>query len=273
MKSGHPARQRGSLAELASYSVSGRRPATWAAALACASFAMSVPSVHAEESKVQFNIAAQSLYGALHAFSTQSHRQVLFDDSAVGNRKASAVQGMMTPRQALDQLLAGTGIQVIANANGVYTLKSPVGGNPDVAQLPAIQVTASDAGGGVVGYVAERSMSGTKTDTALIRTPQAISVVTSDQMQTMNVQSVAQALRYTSGVTPEQRGTNTASLEYLYLRGFQADEYLKVCACRVRPRVTTSPASIPICWSAWRSCMGRRLCSMVRARRVAWSIW
>jgi iron complex outermembrane receptor protein len=37
---------------------------------------------------------------------------------------------------------------------------------------------------------------------------------------------VAQALRYTPGVVPEQRGVNTDSLEYLYSRGFQAETYL-----------------------------------------------
>ncbi len=96
-------------------------------------------------------------------------------------------------------------------------------------QLPAVVVKgardAETATGPVVGYVAKRSEAGTKTDTPIIKVPQAISVVTRDQMDVQGAQSVAQALRYTSGINPEQRGTNTDSLEYLYARGFLVDEF------------------------------------------------
>lgn len=86
------------------------------------------------------------------------------------------------------------------------------------------QPAAETGTGPVYGYVAKRSTAGTKTDTPLIKTPQSISVVTRDQMTMQNVQSVAQALRYTSGIASEQRGANTDSLEYLYARGFLVDQ-------------------------------------------------
>ena len=96
-------------------------------------------------------------------------------------------------------------------------------------QLPAVVVKgqrdAETGTGPVKGYVAKQSTAGTKTDTPIIKTPQAISVVTRDQMDIQDAQSVAQALRYTSGINPEQRGTNTDSLEYLYARGFLVDEF------------------------------------------------
>lgn len=96
-------------------------------------------------------------------------------------------------------------------------------------QLPAVVVKgqrdAETGAGPVKGYVAKESTAGTKTDTPIIKTPQAISVVTRDQMDIQDAQSVAQALRYTSGINPEQRGTNTDSLEYLYARGFLVDEF------------------------------------------------
>ncbi|WP_224009114.1 TonB-dependent siderophore receptor [Paraburkholderia tropica] len=96
-------------------------------------------------------------------------------------------------------------------------------------QLPAVIVkgagSTETATGPVVGYVAKRSETATKSDTPIIKVPQAISVVTRDQMDVQGAQSVAQALRYTSGINPEQRGTNTDSLEYLYARGFLVDEF------------------------------------------------
>jgi iron complex outermembrane receptor protein len=77
-----------------------------------------------------------------------------------------------------------------------------------------------------VGYVATRSLTATKSDTPILETPQTISVVTRQQMDDQNAQSVPEALRYSSGVLPEQRGANSQGLEYVYNRGFQIDEYL-----------------------------------------------
>ncbi|WP_143220327.1 MULTISPECIES: TonB-dependent siderophore receptor [unclassified Achromobacter] len=233
MKSGLPPRRRGrtplAALSLAAWCLPATcRPRPTALALAAAFAFAATPMAHAQqEARVSFNIPSQSLYSALRAFSAQAHQQVLFDEATVANRRAPALQGLMAPRQALDQLLSGSGIQVIASQAGAYTLKGPQAGAQDATQLPTVRVTADGqtGTGPVIGYVAERSSAGTKSDTPLIKTPQAISVVTRDQMTAQNVQSVAQALRYTSGVTPEQRGTNTDSLEYLYARGFQVEQY------------------------------------------------
>lgn len=79
--------------------------------------------------------------------------------------------------------------------------------------------------GHVDGVVATRSGTGTKTDTPLIETPVAISVVTQDQIQQQGAQSVSQAIRYTSGVRVEPAGAD-ARTDAVYVRGFLADQYL-----------------------------------------------
>jgi iron complex outermembrane recepter protein len=81
------------------------------------------------------------------------------------------------------------------------------------------------ATGHVDGYVASRSGSGTKTDSALIETPAAISVVTQDQMRAQAVQNIQEAVRYTSGTRAETSGADNR-FDYIYVRGFQADLYL-----------------------------------------------
>ncbi|MET0677844.1 MAG: TonB-dependent siderophore receptor [Bradyrhizobium sp.] len=101
--------------------------------------------------------------------------------------------------------------------------------NPDVAAgaAPAAAVTAAreTAYGRVDGYVASRSAAGTKTDTPLIETPQSISVVTRDQIEAQESQSIKQALRYTAGVAGENRA-NFAGYDIMYGRGFILDQYL-----------------------------------------------
>ncbi|WP_435655770.1 TonB-dependent siderophore receptor [Brucella pituitosa] len=73
--------------------------------------------------------------------------------------------------------------------------------------------------GPVQGYVARQSLTATKTDTPIERTPQSIAVVTKDQMQDQSVQSVAEALRYTPGVFTEYRGASNLRDE-VFARGF-----------------------------------------------------
>ncbi|WP_155956441.1 TonB-dependent siderophore receptor [Rhizobium sp. CF080] len=78
---------------------------------------------------------------------------------------------------------------------------------------------AEKGNGPVDGYVARQSLTGTKTDTPIAKTSQSISVVSKDQMQDQNAQSVAEALRYTPGVFTEYRGASNLKDE-LFARGF-----------------------------------------------------
>lgn len=73
--------------------------------------------------------------------------------------------------------------------------------------------------GKMSGYVAKRSLSGTKTDTALNEIPQSISVITRDQMDAQQVQSVSEALRYTAGVQANTTAANQR-FDYISIRGF-----------------------------------------------------
>jgi iron complex outermembrane receptor protein len=83
-----------------------------------------------------------------------------------------------------------------------------------------VEGTGEERGDGPVeGYVARKSLSGTKTDTPVSKTPQTISVVSKDQLQDQHVQSVAESLRYTPGVVTEYRGASNLRDE-LFVRGF-----------------------------------------------------
>ncbi|RLJ36770.1 TonB-dependent siderophore receptor [Acidovorax sp. 106] len=71
--------------------------------------------------------------------------------------------------------------------------------------LPSVTVNATPesgetATGPVTGFVATRALSATKTDTPLLETPQAISVITRDEMEAQGAQTLRQATAYTTGV-------------------------------------------------------------------------
>jgi len=81
------------------------------------------------------------------------------------------------------------------------------------------------ANGPVVGYLANQSATGTKTDTPILTTPQSISVVTKDQIADQGAQNLVEALRYTPGVTLDTFGATTF-FDSIKLRGFDAPRYL-----------------------------------------------
>ena len=64
----------------------------------------------ASEQKIQFDIPQQSTFTALELFATQSHIQVLFKTSAAQSHLSPGVSGLQTAREALQQLLHGTGL-------------------------------------------------------------------------------------------------------------------------------------------------------------------
>lgn len=98
-------------------------------------------------------------------------------------------------------------------------------GSANVTQLPAVTVTGDvvpqTATGPVDGYVAQRSATGTKTDTPILETPQSISVVTKDAMQTQGTLNLANAVRYTSGMnTAAYANGDGNAFDAFTMRGF-----------------------------------------------------
>ena len=57
---------------------------------------------------------------------------------------------------------------------------------------------------GTVGYITQRTTTGTKTDTPIINIPQSISVVTQEFLRDQNNQSFLETLRYVPGLIPHQ---------------------------------------------------------------------
>ncbi|MCG7361120.1 TonB-dependent siderophore receptor [Roseomonas sp. ACRSG] len=91
--------------------------------------------------------------------------------------------------------------------------------------LPMVDVTgrAESALDPVRGFVAEQEITGTKTDTPLIESPQSISVVPRDQIDARQAQTLGEALRYTAGVRGENYGTDSRT-DWFQIRGFNAQD-------------------------------------------------
>jgi iron complex outermembrane receptor protein len=74
-------------------------------------------------------------------------------------------------------------------------------------------------------YVPEKDSSATKLQTALIETPQSVTVISRDQIDLLDWQNISQTVRYTAGIVGENYGSDTR-YDWLTLRGFQPVEYI-----------------------------------------------
>lgn len=198
--------------------------------LAAVTFWVATPA-HAQNANQPqtFNIPAQSLASALRQFAADSGLQIAFTTDDVGILQTKGVRGTMPARQALTQLLAGTGVSFRFTGQNTVALRrsgSETTNVPGSLALPTISVSGAGetAWGPVEGYVATRSAAGSKSDTPIVEIPQSVSVVTSDQMRDRGVQTVVEALQYTPGVTTHPGGKDPR-FDQFYIRGFSTQGY------------------------------------------------
>jgi iron complex outermembrane receptor protein len=94
------------------------------------------------------------------------------------------------------------------------------------AVMPLVSVTGQEsAAGPVTGYVARRSATGTKTDTPILETPQSISVIGADQIETLRATSINDAIAYSVGALRLPYGERTG--DAVMLRGFMVPMTLR----------------------------------------------
>lgn len=111
------------------------------------------------------------------------------------------------------------------SARAVNRPRSPAPVQAAAANSPIAGSQAETGRGPVAGYVATQSVTGSKTDTPLLETPQSVSVVTKDQIVDQQAQSVVEALRYVPGVSLDAFSANTF-FDSVKIRGFDAPRYL-----------------------------------------------
>ncbi|MBH5369986.1 TonB-dependent siderophore receptor [Bradyrhizobium glycinis] len=77
--------------------------------------------------------------------------------------------------------------------------------------------------GPVNGYVAGRSSSGTKTNTPIMETPQAVSVIGAEQIRDQKPNKLDEIVRYSPGIHGETYGADNRN-DWFQIRGFKAED-------------------------------------------------
>jgi iron complex outermembrane receptor protein len=105
------------------------------AALLCASMS----SVVADEKAQSYNIPAQPLHSALQKLADQAGVAVFFSENQVNGKTSPALIGQYNAREALQKLLAGSGLTYTFTTEDSVSIKAVDSGN-DVSTLPAVKV-------------------------------------------------------------------------------------------------------------------------------------
>jgi catecholate siderophore receptor len=145
----------------------------------------------------RFDIPAQPLPDALRQFARQSGVRVQVDARAAEGVRSHALAGEFTAGEALDRLLAGTGLT--ARFTGVAAVEVVRPGTGVYALTPLTVVGARSR-----GYATTRTSTATKTETVLRDVPQSVSLVTREAIADQAMQGMADVVRYVPGVTMGQ---------------------------------------------------------------------
>lgn len=204
-----------------------RRPAplALAVALALASGSLLAQGTAAGQSgsSVLFNMSAQPLSQALSNWALQTGMQLIVQPALVAGKSAPAVSGALSPTQALDRLLSGSGLTSTREGNAMVIKAAPSSG--DASTLPVVTVTAK-AERGVTTEGTDSLTSSTvsinKGDQALKDIPQSISVLTRKQMDEQGIVDLKDAINDVTG-TVGISGVGQGMV--LSARGFQIDAW------------------------------------------------
>ncbi|MEK1908258.1 MAG: TonB-dependent siderophore receptor [Pseudomonas sp.] len=174
-----------------------------------------------------FAIAAGSLESALNSFAATAGVSVSFSPDAVQGRQSAGLNGRYSVDQALSQLLAGSGVQVVRQASGNYSLLPPPEAG-SALQLDATSVTSTGLGStteGTGSYTTGSTSTATGLPLSIRETPQSVSVITSQRMQDQGLTQLTDVVRQTPGLTLSQSGGNGGDNSAIYSRGFAVENY------------------------------------------------
>ncbi|MBL8500111.1 MAG: TonB-dependent siderophore receptor [Nitrosomonas sp.] len=168
-------------------------------------------SVNTSAAVRTYDISAGYLHDALTQFSQQAGIKLALDPALLEGKVTHGLTGDFEIKAALDQLLAGSGLQVTQRDDGFAIVAVPSASpEPAVTTLPAIQVTASNTN----RYAAVSTSTATKTNTLLRDVPQAISVITNEFIRDQSIRSLGDAVRYVPGVGVSQGEGNRDALVF-----------------------------------------------------------
>ena len=179
--------------------------------------------------KSDFDLPAGVAGETLKQFAAQARREIVFAPEAVGALRTKAVKGEFTPREALDRMLAGTGLAASQDAKtGALAIRREEPSAPKKnsaradarAATRALTAAAADADERVEmspfvvssdkdnGYQAASTLAGTRLNTPVKDVGASISIYTKDFLEDIGATNSSDLLIYATGMEAAGSGGN-----------------------------------------------------------------
>lgn len=205
------------------------KPSKPALTLALTGLLLSTPiqAEPTETSAISFDIPQQKLIPALTKFAEQTGVQLLYSAELAEKLSAHAVNGQYTTQQALEALLAGSGISYKYVDKNVITLdaqkKAPEQLNkadPTTLKPMTVKGKRNDPNDPYnKDYAVRNATTGTKTDTPIFDTPVTVQVVSKAVINDQQAIGLGDVLNNVSGVS-KGWGFGAQANETVQIRGF-----------------------------------------------------
>lgn len=177
----------------------------------------------------EYHIPAQPLNKALASFALTTKLELLYTLDRVRHLQAPAVDGVMSPQQALTQLLKNSGLRFRFVDEQIVTIEeaaSSIEKSSPVAELPALEVVGSKVDTNQVkniGYQTLTSRSVTGMNAATKSLPQSIQSLNREIIDDQQAVTISEALQNVSGLVPHNPLFANV-VEGTYIRGFRAEQ-------------------------------------------------
>lgn len=172
-----------------------------------------------------FTIAAGPLGNVLAEFAATAGVQLVFDPAQLGGLHSPGLQGRYDVRAGFEQVLSGSGWQVVPQGGNAYALlRSPPQSAP--VTLSAVTVTGQAERSGLTEGTGRYTTGGpagkaaTGLALSLRETPQSVTVVTRQRMDDQALNALADVAQQTVGVFNQRSGTTIGGYSNFYVRGY-----------------------------------------------------
>ncbi|MGX9730667.1 TonB-dependent siderophore receptor [Janthinobacterium aestuarii] len=167
--------------------------------------ALAQESAAAAAASLDFQVPAGDLATALRQVASQSRVILSFTPEQTRGKTSAGLSGRHDVLAALNGVLRGTGLKAERSANGSYVLRpaDAAAGGEAMAMMPEVSVKAQqDATEGSGAYVSTLPIAtATPLGLSVRETPQSVSVITQQRMQDQGLNTIAQVMAQTPGIT------------------------------------------------------------------------
>ncbi len=167
--------------------------------------ALAQESAAASAAALDFQVPAGDLAAALRQVASQSRVILSFTPEQTRGKTSAGLNGRHEVLAALNGVLRGTGLKAERSANGSYVLRpaDAAAGGEALSMMPEVSVKAQqDATEGSGAYVSPLPIAtATPLGLSIRETPQSVSVITQQRMQDQGLNTIAQVMAQTPGIT------------------------------------------------------------------------